>query len=310
MTHDTVRTVAVVGSGVIGRSWAVVFLRAGCRTALFDPDRQQLERARDWIRAQCGGAVERLRPADTLAEAVAGVHYVQECGPEHLPVKQQLFADLDRAAAPTAILASSTSAFDPTMIARDTQRPERCIVAHPVNPPHVVPVVELLGGQRTAPEVVVEAKAFLAAVGQAPVVMNKHIHGFLLNRLQFALVREAMHLLKSGIADVDAIDTVVRDGLGLRWALMGPFAVADTNKDDGVRAYFRGYEQWTMDLMNQLGPTPVIDTALVEQIGQALDEVRGATSRGDVRAWRDRMVMEIRRLKAQQPVPRIEEQPR
>jgi 3-hydroxyacyl-CoA dehydrogenase len=306
---DQVRRVAVVGSGVIGRSWAVVFLRAGCPTALFDPDRGQLERACDWIRTQCGAAAGLLRAFDALPEALIGAEYVQECGPEKLPLKQQVFSDLDRAAAHDAILASSTSAFDPSVIARDTHHPERCLVAHPVNPPHVVPVVELLGGERTAPEVVADAKTFLASIGQSPVVMKRHIHGFLLNRLQFALVREAMHLLINDVADVDAIDAVVRDGLGLRWALLGPFAVADTNKDDGVRAYFRGYEQWTMDLMNELGPTPVIDSALIERIGQALDAARGATPRGDVRDWRDRMVTEIRRLKARQPLPHTEEQP-
>jgi 3-hydroxyacyl-CoA dehydrogenase len=172
------------------------------------------------------------------------------------------------------------------------------VVAHPVNPPHTIPVVEVLGGARTTPEIVQRTMAFLADVGQVPVLLKKHIHGFLLNRLQFALVREAMHLLQDGVADVDAIDTVVRDGLGLRWALMGPFAVADTNKDDGAREYFGGYEAWLTDLMNQLGPTPRIDAALVERLGSELDELRGATPRAEMRAWRDRMVMEIRRLKA------------
>ncbi|MBA2303670.1 MAG: hypothetical protein H0W08_13670 [Acidobacteria bacterium] len=128
------------------------------------------------------------------------------------------------------------------------------------------------------------------------------MHGFILNRLQFALVREAIHLLQHDVADVEAIDAVVREGLGLRWALLGPFSVADTNKDDGVRAYFGGYEQWITDLMNQLGPTPSLDADLIERIGRALDSARGDASRADLREWRDRMVVAIRTLKADNPV--------
>jgi 3-hydroxyacyl-CoA dehydrogenase len=247
--------------------------------------------------------------SDSLAHAVENVDYVQECGPEQLHLKQDLFLELDRAAPPGAILASSTSAFDMTEIARHTRRPGRCVIAHPVNPPHVVPAVEVLGGERTDPAIVLETRDFLRTVGQTPVVLNKHIHGFVLNRLQFALVREAVHLLKAGVADVDGIDAVIRDGLGLRWALLGPFAVADTNKDDGVRAYFGGAVEWMTDLMNQLGPTPTFDRSLIEEIGQALDRARGATARGDVRAWRDRMIVEIRRLKAENPLPTPQEQP-
>jgi 3-hydroxyacyl-CoA dehydrogenase len=300
--------VAVVGTGVIGRSWAVVFLRDGCPTAIFDADRGQLERAEEWIRSQGLDEVRNLRRCDSLAQAVEGAEYVQECGPERLPLKQQLFAELDRAVPASAILASSTSAFDMTEIARDVQHPGRAVVAHPVNPPHIVPVVEILGGARTDPAVVAETERFLRAVGQTPVVLKKHIHGFLLNRLQFALVREAIHLLENDVADVQAIDDVVREGLGLRWALMGPFAVADTNNDNGVRGYFGGYVEWYIDLMNKLGPTPSFEPALIERMGQALDEARGDTPRADVRAWRDRMVVEIRRLKAANPL-KAQEQP-
>jgi len=303
------KPVAVVGAGVIGRSWAALFLRAGCRTTLFDTDRAQLGRAASWIVSQEPNRPGGLRLGDSLAHAVAGASYVQECGPERLAEKQKLFADLDRAASPDAILASSTSAFDMTGIARGLRHPRRCIVAHPVNPPHIVPVVEVLGGELTDPAIVVETQEFMRAVGQTPVLLRKHVHGFLLNRLQFALVREAVHLLKSGVADVEAIDAVVREGLGLRWALLGPFGVADTNKDDGVRGYFGGYEEWITDLMNQLGPTPEFDEAVIEQIGQALDDARGEVPREDVRAWRDRMVVEIRRLKAENPLHKAQETP-
>ncbi|MBA2302276.1 MAG: 3-hydroxyacyl-CoA dehydrogenase [Acidobacteria bacterium] len=302
-----IRTVAIVGTGVIGRSWAAVFARAGCETRLFDVDPDQLPRARVWLDGQRKPDWGPIVACATVDAALDTAGYVQESGPERLDVKQQLFVDLDRAAPPSAILASSTSAFDMTEIARGLRHPERCIVAHPVNPPHVIPAVEVLGGIRTAVDVVDRTCDLLRAVGQTPVVLKKHVHGFILNRLQFALVREAIHLLQHDVADVEAIDAVVREGLGLRWALLGPFAVADTNKDDGVRAYFGGYEQWIIDLMNQLGPTPSLDGDLIERIGKALDGARGETSRAEVREWRDRMVVEIRRLKADNPVARVGE---
>ena len=301
------RPVAVVGAGVIGRSWALVFLRAGCPTALFDTDGAQLERAAAWISSQRDG-LEKPRLCDSLTQALKGAAYVQECGPERFSLKQQLFADLDRGAAPEVILASSTSAFDMTDIAGAVEHPSRCVVAHPVNPPHIVPVVEVLGGARTDPAIVNDVLEFLRGVGQSPVRLKRHVHGFVLNRLQFALVREAMHLLKTGVADADAIDAVVRDGLGLRWALLGPFAVADANNDDGVRVYFGRYVEWFTDLMNQLGPTPEIDMRFIEQMGRELDASRGSLAREDVRAWRDRMVLEIRRLKAENPLHKTQEQ--
>ena len=299
---DVVRRVAVVGTGVIGRSWALVFLRAGCDTTLFDADAGALERARAWIVSQPVERSGMLRTCDSLGEAVASAQYVQESGPERLDLKTSMFEEIDRLAPADATLASSTSAFDMTAIAGRTHHPKRCVVAHPVNPPHTIPVVEVLGGAQTSAETVRRTIEFLAEVGQTPVLLKKHVHGFLLNRLQFALVREAMHLLQEGVADVDAIDAVVRDGLGLRWALLGPFAVADTNKDDGARAYFGGYEEWITDLMDRLGPTPRIDAALVERLGRELDDMRGDIPRVQMREWRDRMVMEIRRLKAANPL--------
>jgi L-gulonate 3-dehydrogenase len=294
--------VGVVGSGVIGRSWTLVFARAGFPTTVFDADENQLARAMHWLEERKEPEWEAVRPCRTLDEALADVTYVQECGPEDLEVKQRLFAELERAAPEAATLASSTSAFDMTEISRPLRHPERSVVAHPTNPPHIVPLVEVLGGARTAPEAISRACELLARAGQVPVVLRKHVHGFVLNRLQFALVREALHLLKEGVAEVEVIDACVREGLGLRWALLGPFGVADTNHDQGVRGYFGGHEAWIKDLMDQLGPTPTLEAQWTERIAAALDRARGNVSRAEVRDWRDRMVLEIRRLKTANPV--------
>src|SRR5262245_7305837 len=275
--------VGVVGSGVIGRSWTAVFARAGCRTAVYDAHESQLARAMDWLEERRSSGWAAVQPCRSLDQALDAVEYVQECGPEDLELKQRLFGELDHEAPRAAVLASSTSAFDMSAIASRMRHPERSVVAHPTNPPHVIPLVEVLGGALTSRDTIARTCDLLARVGQAPVVLNKHVHGFVMNRLQFALVREAVHLLKAGVADVEAIDAVVSEGLGLRWALLGPFGVADTNNDQGVRGYFGGHEAWITDLMNQLGPTPTLEAELTERIGVALDRARGTASRTEVR---------------------------
>jgi len=218
-------------------------------------------------------------------------------------VKQALYRELDAAAAPAAILASSTSALDMTAIADGLEGAGRCIVVHPTNPPHVIPVVEILPGNETTDDVLRQTCTFMKRIGQTPVVLSKYVPGFLLNRMQAALIREAMSLVHRGIADVDAVDAVIRDGLGLRWALMGPFGVGDTNADGGVRDYFTRYRDAYLELMNDLGETPGIDDEFVEGLGAETDQMQGGAPRREVLAWRDRMVEKIRRLKTEDPNP-------
>ncbi|MEJ7812283.1 MAG: 3-hydroxyacyl-CoA dehydrogenase NAD-binding domain-containing protein [Gemmatimonadaceae bacterium] len=319
MDRPTITTVAVVGAGVIGRSWALLFARAGCETRLHDRDAAQADRARRWVAdvladeasagirtaADAVACIARVSVVATLGEALTGAGYVQESAPERLDVKRELYAEMDGAAPPDAILGSSTSTFDMTAITAGLAGATRCVVAHPVNPPHQLPVVEVLGGQATDRDVVTQTAAFMASVGQRPVVLERFVPGFVLNRLQFALVREAMSLVQRGVASVDAVDAVVRDGLGLRWALMGPFGVADTNADGGIRAYYTGHEQLVTDLMNDLGPTPTIDAALVEELGRGVDAMLGGSERAEMRRWRDRMIARLRALKAGDPPPDI-----
>ena len=297
MSDPRIATVAVVGAGVIGRSWARVFARAGCRTQIYDNDPGQVEKARAWLEDVAGVTVH-----EDLAGALAGAGYVQESGPERIEVKKAIYAELDRAAGPEAILASSTSALDMTDIAAGLAGAGRSIVAHPVNPPHVVPVVEVLPGKRTEVQVTRRTCEFLASVGQKPVVLNFYIPGFLLNRMQAALVREAIHLVESGVADVEAVDAVIRDGLGLRWALLGPFGVADTNADGGIREYFTRYGSSYVELMSQLGATPSFNAALIERLGRATDAM-SAAPRSEILKWRDLMIRKIRALKNENPKP-------
>ena len=307
----TINTVGVIGTGVIGRSWALVFAGAGCETRLCDASAEQLDRAHAWIEATLASdAIESLMPpaqretakqhlvfCRDLPAALSGAGWVQESGPEDLYKKQAIFAELDRVADASAILASSTSVLDIQAIAAGLGGVHRCIVAHPVNPPHVVPVVEVLPTRNAPPEIVERACAFLASVGQTPVRLKRYVPGFILNRLQSALVREAIHLVMSGVADVDAVDTTVRDGIGLRWAVMGPFGLANTNSDGGVRQYYKMYGHAYETMMNALGPTPPFDDAMIETVAKGTDTMLGSESREDQQHRRDRLIARLRQLK-------------
>ena len=272
----------MVGAGTIGSGWIRVFERAGLDVRVHDPAR-----------------------ADSLplTEALAGAHWVQESGPEDLVVKQALFAELDRLAAPGAILASSTSALPMTEIALQVAHPERCIVAHPTNPPDVVPLVELVPGARTAAETTRAATEFLRGLGQAPIVLRREIHGFVLNRLQMALLREALHLHRAGVASAADIDRTLTDGLALRWAFLGPFAVEHTNAAS-LRDDLEKFGGVIGELFGSLstdahGPGP--DD--VERLERELDEISRGLTHAELVAYRDRLVRELRALKGRAASP-------
>ena len=316
MKKPSIATIAVVGTGVIGRSWIQVFARAGCSVRVFDPDPDQMDRAMAWFKAdlrnlraqgdlkkkEARARWDRVRVAESLEDAVAGAGYVQESGPENLAAKRALYHEIDQVAGPKAIIGSSTSAIDMTEIAAGVPGAHRCIVAHPVNPPHVVPVVEILGGAATDPKVVRRTIKFMAELGQTPLLMYRFAIGFVLNRLQAALVREAIDLVRSGTCDVESVDTAIRDGLGLRWAVMGPYGVANTNADHGVAEYFTRFGGSYQAVWADLNTDIRFDEDLVARIGKQTDKMVTASHQAQ-RAWRDRMVGKIRRLKAEDPLP-------
>jgi len=260
----------------------------------------------DWGLAKAGQAAYESRnilSCDSLEEAVDGCSWVQENGPETLSKKKALFADLDAVAPRDAILASSTSAHNITEITDGLIGSDRCVVAHPVNPPHVIPVVEVLPGQTTRIDVLQEALVFLKSVGQSPVEMDRYIPGFLLNRLQAALLREAIALVESGAASVDAIDTVVRDGLGLRWALLGPFGTAHGNADGGAGEYYRMYRESYSSLWEELATAPELSDDVVNRIHGGVEAIYGPDAVTVLNDWRDRSVRRIRALKESDPPP-------
>ena len=219
------RQAGIVGAGLIGQAWAQVFTRAGWRVTAWDPEARQ----RDAARKLAG-----VRVVDTLEEAVRDVEYVQECGPEVLEAKRATFARMDAAATAGTILASSTSALMPSTCTEALAGRARCIVAHPVNPPHLVPVVELCGAPWTSPETKARTIAIQREVGQVPIDVRREIDGFILNRLQVALLTEAFRLVQEGYVSPEDLDHTIADGLGLRWAFMGPFETIEMNAPGGV----------------------------------------------------------------------------
>jgi carnitine 3-dehydrogenase len=224
--------VGIVGAGVIGGGWALHFLRMGLDVDVYDPAPQArgdllhvLEETwplLDRIGLRPGARPERLRVHAELAAAVSAADMVQENAPEDGMLKREVLADIDRAARPDAVIASSTSGFAMTMLQADCARPERCVVGHPFNPPYLIPLVEVVGGERTDPAAVDWLVAFYAAMGKRPLRLSRELPGFIGNRLQEALWREALHMVAAGEATVEEIDEAIAYGPGLRWAQMGP----------------------------------------------------------------------------------------
>jgi L-gulonate 3-dehydrogenase len=306
---------AMIGAGLIGRSWAMVFARAGWDVAIYDPAPGAADQALGLIgaglaeQAEYGlardpqAAAKRVRSARDLPDALDGASFVQENAPETVEAKRPLFRELDRLAALDVILASSTSAIVASRFTEDLPGRARCLVAHPVNPPHLVPIVELSGAPWTAPETIARAKAVYESIGQVPIVVRKEIEGFILNRLQGALLAEAFRLVGEGFVSPQDLDKTVRDGLGLRWSFMGPFETIDLNAPGGMADYCARYTGFYRSLQSApAGPgvyEPPNVQAILREWGEAPDRTRlDARTR-----WRDRRLAALRAHKASQPGP-------
>ncbi|MBM3605656.1 MAG: 3-hydroxyacyl-CoA dehydrogenase [Alphaproteobacteria bacterium] len=241
------RTIAVIGCGLIGRAWAIVFARAGCDVRLWDPVPEVRDALPGLLEATAEvsrddpAALAHVTVCDTLQDALVGAEWVQENGPERLEVKQALYAQLDAMAEDGAILASSSSALVASRFAEGLASRGRIIIVHPVNPPHVVPVVELCPSPDTAPEVMDTAEAFMRELGQVPVRLSREIDGFVLNRLQAVVLAEALSLIEQGIVTPQGLDDTMAHGLGRRWTLMGPIATINLNAAGGVTDFMTRY---------------------------------------------------------------------
>jgi carnitine 3-dehydrogenase len=301
--------VAVVGTGVIGASWAAHFLASGLDVTATDPAPGAEERLRGDVAAHWpllerfglaeGASQARLSFTADAAEAVADADFVQENGPEREEVKHALFAVLDAAARPDVVLASSSSGLLPSAIARGCpQHPERVVIGHPFNPPHLIPLVEVVPGERTAEDVVDRAMAFYAAVGKRPIRLRQELPGHVANRLQAALWQEAYSLVERGVATVSDIDTAISAGPGLRWAVLGPFLNQHLSGGPGGIAHVLEHlgpptERWWRDL-GEVTLTP----ELVQKLVTGVDEELAGTDVADLVARRDAVLDALLAAKA------------
>jgi L-gulonate 3-dehydrogenase len=270
--------VAIVGVGLIGRAWAAIFTRGGWSVRLTDPHRQTLEAAPGLIRDELhalarhgladdpDGAAARLTVAADLEDAVAGVEFVQENGPELVEQKKIIFAELDRLAPPDAVLSSSTSAITASRFTETLPGRARCLVGHPVNPPHLVPLVELCGAPWTSSETIDRARQIYREIGQVPVTVNREINGFVLNRLQGALLAEAFRLVGEGYISAEDLDHTVKDGLGLRWSFLGPFETIELNAPGGIPDYCARYTGFYKELAAAAAGPEVYRSPNVERV--------------------------------------------
>jgi L-gulonate 3-dehydrogenase len=307
-------TAAIIGAGLIGRAWAHVFARAGWDVRVWDPDARQRDAAAALIEqslhelARYGmvddpaAAAKRVTIAATLEEAVAGAEYVQESGPEVLETKRATFEKLDRVAPASAVLASSTSALVASKFTEGLAGRARCIVAHPVNPPHLVPVVELCGAPWTSAETKARALHVMRSVGQVPIDVKKEIDGFILNRLQVALLTEAFRLVQEGYVSPADLDHTIADGLGLRWAFMGPFETIEMNAPGGVPDYVARYVDWFRRYMADLPPANVWDDASWQRAASAWGNTPSPEQIAGKSLWRDdRLAALVAHKRAQKP---------
>ena len=248
-TAQDLGTVAVVGAGLVGTGWAIVFANAGLDVALFDADsaapgrslalaaRELAEMERLGICASVETALARIRPCRTLEEAVSAADYVQESVLETLAAKRAVSAAIDACLPAGAIVGSSSSGIPASAFTEDLRRRDRFLVVHPVNPPHLIPLVEIVPAPWSDPSLVPLLRSFMERVGQAPIVVTREIEGFILNRLQGALLNEAWTLYGEGYGSLADIDLAVSQGLGTRWSFMGPFETIDLNAPHGIADY-------------------------------------------------------------------------
>jgi L-gulonate 3-dehydrogenase len=305
------RVVAIIGTGLIGRAWTIAFARAGWVAQLWDPADGAAEAAlatveglladletQDMLHGASAVAVRaRLRAVPSLAEALAGAHWMQENAPEDVAVKQALWCDLDRLADPATILSSSTSAIVPSRFTEGLAGRHRCLTCHPINPPYLIPAVELVPAPWTSPETMARAEEIIRGVGQAPIVMRRELDGFVMNRMQGALLEEAFRLVADGYCSIEDVDIGIREGLALRWSFMGPFETIDLNAPAGVRDYVVRYQQ----IYERLFPSMQRRVDWAGPVLATIEQQRRARLPADQLAerqrWRDRRLMALLRHK-------------
>ena len=302
------RTVAIIGAGVIGASWTALFLAHGLSVVVNDPrpdiettvqdDLRKIAPTLDALGLPTTDLARNLRFESDLERAVADADLVQENGPERLAFKRELWARVGRVVPRTALLLSSSSAITATEQARELDDPGRLLIGHPFNPPHLIPLVEVVPGERTDPRAVEEAVAFYEAVGKVPRVLHKEISGFVANRLQNAIFRECVYLVKQGVVTVDELDDIVTNSVGLRWATGGPFLSYHLGGGrGGLPAFFKQFAP-AMDARWQVQTEVRLDDETINLIVEQANASFAAVPQEELERTRDQKQLAILRALA------------
>lgn len=300
--------VAIVGAGLVGSGWALVFARAGLETRVYDPQAEIREKLMPWMRkavhdlTNAGlvdnpeAVLEQITVVDTLRDALRGATYVQESVFETVEAKTAVCGQIDAEMDMGTLVGSSSSGIPASRFTENCRNRAQFMIAHPVNPPHLIPLVELVPAPWTDPDAVTQTRALMEQVGQVPVTVEREIDGFILNRLQGALLNEAWALYDEGYANLADIDATIAHGLGLRWSFMGPFETIDLNAPGGIVDYAERlgpmYHQMATDSSPKAWPTQTVSRAGDERRATlALDALE------ERRAWRDQKLMQLSAFK-------------
>jgi carnitine 3-dehydrogenase len=306
MDASGIKSVGILGAGTIGSSWATFFAMQGMKVRMYDVDRAVVERGIAKAAANLDalvayGLLERERletargniaPAESMAALVDGADYIQESAVETYDVKAKIFSEMDHLAAPETVLASSSSGLLMSVIQKSASRPERCLIAHPFNPPHLVPLVELVPGEKTDPAVVERIKRFFEGLGKIPVVLRKEIPGHIANRLAAAVWREAIDLVITGAATVEDVDKALCAGPGIRWALMGQHMIYHLGGGEGGYGYFIDHIGKAFGAYwREMATWSEISAESKRLLVAGIDEEMGARSTSEIARWRDEKIV-------------------
>jgi L-gulonate 3-dehydrogenase len=301
--------VAVIGAGFIGRSWSMVFARAGYDVSLYDVSSEALEQAMELLKENLtdletnkliGSHLEvnaRIKVVTDLGEAINGVDWVQENALEKVEIKRELFDQMDRLLPVKTIIASSTSAIPCSEISAGMKGAARMLVAHPANPPYLLPIVELSGSSCTSDDTIKRSRIFLEQVGMEVITIKKETRGFVLNRLQVALLNEAFKLIEDGVVSGEDLDKTLKHGLGLRWSFMGPMETIDLNAPGGIRDYLERFGPSFGLIAEEQSQMRPWDSKKYLNLEKDRRSVIGENELNERAKWRDRRLMALTRHK-------------
>lgn len=302
---SSIETVGIIGRGIIGASWAIVFARSGVRVRIWCRKPEATEEVRAHLAASLtalrgtglegdADTLDRITVHTSIMETLADVDYVQESVSEDEQLKHEMLARIEAHAPRHAIIGSSTSGIMPSRMATALAHPERFLIVHPLTPPHLLPVTEVCAAPQTSAAVVDDVCDWLSALGQHPIKIHTEIAGFALNRILGALLNECYALVSDGVLDPADVDPLLTEGFGLRWSTIGPFASMDLNAPGGIRDYLTRYGSIAETVARSRGAAPALTEQLIERISASVPSAYGSQDRDALARERDRRIAEMR----------------